>query len=99
MDEEFFMEILKPLYTPPFSNPGIDKMARWNNMSRRTFTRTFKRNTGMSITEYLTRAKLIHANYLLENSSMSIKEVASECGYSNSQNLRRALKKFASEEL
>jgi len=94
-DEEFFMDVLNQLYTPPFHNPGIDVMARQKNMSRRTFTRVFRRNTGMSVVEYLTRAKLTHARYLLENSNLSIKQIASECGYANSQNLRRALKKFS----
>lgn len=91
LDKEFFMDVLTRLQTPPFSFPGIDELAKEKKMSRRSFTRAFRKNTGMSVHEYFNDARKTYARFLLESSEYSIKEIAFQCGYSNSQNMRRSL--------
>jgi len=91
LDREFFMEVLTKLQTPPFSFPGIDALAKEKKMSRRSFTRAFRNNTGMSVMEYFNDARKTYARFLLETSEYTVKEIAFQCGYSNSQNMRRAL--------
>lgn len=93
VDKDFFMDVLTKLQTPPFSFPGIDEMARQKKMSRRSFTRTFRQHTGMSVMEYFNEARMTYAQFLLNTSEYTIKEIACQCGYSNSQNMRRALQK------
>lgn len=90
-DKDFFMDVLTRLQTPPFSFPGIDALAKGKKMSRRSFTRAFRNNTGMSVQEYFNDARKTYARFLLESSEYSVKEIAFQCGYSNSQNMRRAL--------
>jgi transcriptional regulator GlxA family with amidase domain len=85
------MDVLTKLQTPPFSFPGIDELAKQKNMSRRSFTRAFRKNTGASVMEYYNSARNTYARFLLKTSDLSIKEIAFLCGYSNSQNMRRAL--------
>jgi len=91
LDREFFMDVLTKLQTPPFSFPGIDALAKEKKVSRRHFTRAFRRNTGMSVMEYFNDARKTYARFLLRSSEYTVKEIAYQCGYSNSQNMRRAL--------
>lgn len=91
VDKDFFMDVLTRLQSPPFSFPGIDVLAKEKKMSRRSFTRAFRNNTGMSVMEYFNEARKTYARFLLESSEYTVKEIAFQCGYSNSQNMRRAL--------
>ncbi len=50
-------------------------------MSPQHLNRIFKRETGMTITEYQTRQKLIHAKNLLTETNISISEIAHALGF------------------
>ena len=82
------------LYGPPFQFPGIDELAEHCEMSRRKFTDLFKKITGMSVREYYLRNVMTYAATMLESKEFSIKAMASQCGYSNSQNFLHAYKKY-----
>ena len=58
-------------------------------MNESTFSRFFKKNTGNSFTEYLTRLRLCQAGMLLAQTSLPITDICFESGYSNVANFNR----------
>lgn len=76
----------------PEENFSLDKLAETANMSARNLTRTFKRVTGHTITEFKHEVKLELAKTLLNNPDLTVDQVAEQCGYSNPRQLRRIWK-------
>ncbi|AZD75879.1 AraC family transcriptional regulator [Pseudomonas chlororaphis] len=66
----------------PTQNISISEMADWSSMSRRTFTRNFREQTGMSFVAWRQQVCLLEAMSRLSNGS-SITEVAIDLGYSS----------------
>lgn len=85
--------VFKRLYGPPFEFPGIDALAEHCEMSRRKFTALFKKLTGMTVKQYYTRNLMAYASTMMESREFKIKNIASHCGYANSQNFMSAYKK------
>ena len=65
-------------------NVSIDKLAATANMSRRNFFRKFRELTGVSPIQYLNSRKLAAAEELLGATTLSISEIAAECGFCDS---------------
>ncbi|WP_369308935.1 helix-turn-helix domain-containing protein [Providencia rettgeri] len=65
----------------PFS---LEKFAQKHQMSARSLQRLFKSKTGMTVMEYLQQLRLCHAALLLRSTSLSISEIAGQCGYEDS---------------
>lgn len=68
-------------------------LARNAAVSPYHFARLFKRETGLSPHEYILRARLDRAKYLLRFTSMPLKEVARCCGFGSACNFSTAFKK------
>ena len=66
---------------------NIDQLARNSNMSRRNFFRKFRDLTGESPWQYIKKRRLAAAEELLKNSTLSLSEIASECGFYDSNHL------------
>lgn len=62
-------------------------------MSTRNLSRNFKKETDLTINEYLTKLRLEHSYDLLKNQSLSTYEVALTCGFKNVKQLERIWKK------
>lgn len=60
---------------------GISKMC---SVSPEHLSRTFKKETGFGFSEYLTHLRLKEAEYLLKNSTLSVTDVAYQCGFFDS---------------
>jgi AraC-like DNA-binding protein len=88
-----FFESLRTIQNPPFPFPGLFELAKTNGMSVRAFTRMFRKITGSSPLQFNLDSKMSHAKIFLDSENNSVKEVATICGYSNSQNFIRAYKK------
>jgi AraC family transcriptional activator FtrA len=58
----------------------IADMARTVAMSERTFLRRFQATTGMTPADWITRVRLDIARELLENSGLSIEQIATRVG-------------------
>ncbi|MDD5885047.1 MAG: AraC family transcriptional regulator [Erysipelotrichaceae bacterium] len=43
--------------------------------------RIFKKNTGLTLTEFFNNQKMLQAHFLLENSNLPIKAIAQQCGF------------------
>ncbi len=71
---------------------GLDELARYNMMSRRTFTRQFYKATGMSVGEWLLVERLQRSQELLESTSLPIDVVAEQVGFQSATSLRQHFK-------
>ncbi|MBE6359558.1 MAG: helix-turn-helix domain-containing protein [Lentisphaerae bacterium] len=72
--------------------PDTDLLAHRANMSRRVFFRKFHEFTGMSPYRYALKKSLSTAEELLMNSSITLSEIAYECGFYDSNHLSRVFK-------
>jgi len=59
------------------------EVAELVNMTRTSFCRFFKSQTGSTFTEYLNRIRIDFARKLLRNTEMQIKEIGYECGFTS----------------
>ena len=64
-------------------HPDIEKILPGFGISRRTFYREWGQAFAESPAEYLLKLRINEARMLLQNSSLRIYEIASECGYPN----------------
>ena len=67
---------------------SLDSLADQAMMHRRSFTRRFKRLTGLSVNEWLIEERLRYCQQLLESSSLSIEQVADQAGFGSVVTLR-----------
>lgn len=72
---------------------GVADMAAFANMSARTLTRQFKRETGLSPGEYLRRLRSEAARRRLDQGSGKRVRVAAEVGFANVRALQRSIRK------
>ncbi|WP_066041813.1 helix-turn-helix domain-containing protein [Herbiconiux solani] len=66
----------------------IDELARRALMSPRTFARRFKADLGATPGAWLNRQRLLHAQRLLEETSLSLDSVAAESGFGTAAVMR-----------
>ncbi len=59
-------------------------------MSARTFARVFTREVGMTPARFVERARVEAARRRLEESSLGVEAVASQCGFSSAEIMCRA---------
>jgi transcriptional regulator GlxA family with amidase domain len=75
-------------------HPGADlsvaALARRAAMSLRNFARVFTREVGMTPARFVERARVEAARRRLEESAAGIEAVASQCGFSSAEIMRRA---------
>lgn len=75
-------------------NISVDDMASIPKLSKFHFIREFKKATGFAPYEYLTKYRITHAKYLLENTCLSISEIAYKTGFNNPGNFIRKFKEL-----
>ncbi|WP_223159352.1 GlxA family transcriptional regulator [Vibrio sp. Y2-5] len=63
------------------------------SMSPRNFTRVFTKESGLSPAKYVEEARLEDARRRLEQSSLTLKQVAHEAGFGSTTNLRRVFER------
>ena len=68
--------------------PQLSEIA---NMSDRNFTRVFKRETGLTVNEFITSVRKEKINELIKNPDMSRSQIASECGLKSERQVSRLL--------
>lgn len=71
----------------------IDRICSNFYCSRGTCTRHFKEKYGLSINEYITKTRLLHACNLLINTNNTINEISSLCGFSDQNYFCKAFSK------
>ena len=75
------------------SDLSLDEVSREVNISPYYFSKLFKEESGENFIEYLTRVRITKAKEMLENPSLSIKEISAMSGYSDPNYFSRAFKK------
>lgn len=77
-----------------FRNPlSFSSVAKKLGVSTRQLRRIFKKHYGISPLDYLMRVRIYHAANMLNTSSMNITEIASSCGFYDSNYLSHQFKK------
>ena len=84
--------IKQSLRDPPLSSEMIAKRL---NISREYLSRLFKLDTGISVSRYIIDARVDRARLLLANTTLSIAEIAVQCGCTDSNYFSRMFKKYA----
>lgn len=74
------------------SSFSIDRLARTLNIHRSTLSRRFHRVTGTTLMDYLTSVRLQNATAMLRETSLSIAEIANQCGYADPNYFSKTLK-------
>ncbi len=71
--------------------PDLAKMLSWNETQ---LMRTFRQAVGMTVHNYLHRARMEHAYQLLSGTDLSITQVALETGYEYASNFATAFRRY-----
>ena len=87
--------ILMQLAEHPERDYPLRALGRALCVSDSTLLRLFRRRTGMSPHEYLMQLRLKKAAALLLGSELAVSEVASECGFSDSNYFCRRFRRYA----
>ncbi|MDQ0106719.1 transcriptional regulator GlxA family with amidase domain [Chitinophaga terrae (ex Kim and Jung 2007)] len=73
---------------------SVGQLADMTAISRRSFERRFKKNTGNTVVEYIQRIKIEAAKRDFESSDKTINEVISDVGYIDSKAFRTIFKRI-----
>ncbi len=73
----------------------INDLAKHVAVSKFHFSRVFKKETGYTVQEYITKARITNAKVLLKSTGLSLKEIAFRCGFSNASSFSNAFKRNA----
>ncbi|HUB68570.1 MAG TPA: helix-turn-helix domain-containing protein [Candidatus Methylacidiphilales bacterium] len=72
---------------------SLDEVARALNVSTFYFCKMFKKTTGLTFTDYLSRARVEKAKNLLLNPHVRVSEAAYECGFASLTHFNRTFKR------
>jgi AraC-like DNA-binding protein len=72
---------------------SLNEVAKLANMSEASFSRFFKSHTGITFIDSLTEIRLGHASRMLIDTTLSVAEIAYNCGFNNISNFNRIFKK------
>ncbi|MEK1943616.1 MAG: AraC family transcriptional regulator [Pseudomonas sp.] len=72
----------------------IAEVASQCSLSRSHFSRAFKKTTGMSPQEWTLKSRIERAQHLIIEGSLSMCEVAFECGFSDQPHFTRMFRKL-----
>lgn len=87
-DSDGFGETLTWMIENLDTDIAVDDLARRAHLSPRTFARRFVGEVGVSPHKWLTEQRVLHAQRLLESTSMTVDEVATRCGFGSATLLR-----------
>jgi YesN/AraC family two-component response regulator len=85
------MDQLRFHYAAPVS---LKDLAKKCSVSPSYLSSRFKKETGMTITEYLQHIRIDHAIKLLNTENISIQQIADACGFQDSNYFIRIFKKY-----
>jgi AraC-like DNA-binding protein len=75
----------------------LQEVADLANMSKEAFCRFFKERTGKTLTEFMSQVRIHQACQLLQETDLSISQIAYQSGFQNLSYFNRTFKKFLGE--
>jgi two-component system response regulator YesN len=90
---EFLARAIRYIHRHFSENISLEEVAAEASLSPSYFSRIFKNEMKMSFTEYLNRVRIDESKRLLRNSSESLSEIASRCGFSDQSYYTKIFKK------
>jgi AraC-like DNA-binding protein len=90
-------KVMSYILSESLHNISLQEVADIANLSKEAFCRFFKKRTGKTFTEFLTQIRIHQACQLLQDSDLSISQIAFQCGFQNLSYFNRAFKKFLGE--
>ncbi|MBE6673804.1 MAG: AraC family transcriptional regulator [Ruminococcaceae bacterium] len=85
---------INEFYSKPIK---ITDLARMENVSMTTYNLHFKRQMGMSPTQYILALRMHSAKELLESSKLPIREISAMCGYNDFNFFTKVFKKHTNK--
>jgi AraC family transcriptional activator of mtrCDE len=85
-------EAVESVLTDPGADWTIDRLRHLAAMSRATFLRHFTQNTGMTVGEFLAKARLMAATELLSATDATVATIAGKVGYQSESAFSRAFR-------
>ena len=73
---------------------SLDQIASVSTMTVPAFCRYFKKVTGKTFTKLVNEYRIVHATKLLSESTMSITDIAYECGFNNFSHFNKLFKEI-----
>lgn len=73
---------------------GVQEVARYLKIDRTYLYRLFKNETGISIIDYILRRRIAHAEVLMLNPRLTVKDISYACGFSDQMYFSRMFKKL-----
>lgn len=96
IQDERISKVLKEIHSSPQNDWKIEQLAKIAAMSRTSFSNRFKTLTGETPFNYITQWRLLQAKELLEESGLSVGEIAEQVGYQSEAAFNRVFKKRVS---
>ena len=84
------LSIINRSYTEPLS---LTQISEYINVNPSSLSSEFNAEMGMSLTEYISRLRLEHAQRLLADTDLSVSEIACQSGFANVKYFREVFKK------
>ena len=84
--------VIQDILARPADPWSLDRLSAGTAMSRATFIRRFQAATGMTFGQFLTRARLMVAADVLDNSDRNVAAIAAEVGYQSESAFTRAFR-------
>ncbi len=72
------------------SDLSLDSLADWSRMAKRSFTRAYRKAMGITPARAVEQIRLEAAKQALEKGGVSVKQIATTCGFGDEERLRRA---------
>jgi AraC-like DNA-binding protein len=91
--KSFVARVIKLITVIPDSYPSLERLATQLNLSPRTLSRRFKQHN-TTFVQLVNQVKCQRASHYLENSNLSIEQIAALTGFSDSTNFRRAFSQW-----
>lgn len=73
---------------------SLEAIAKHLNLSQYHFSHLFKQSMGISPYQYVLQQRVERAKQLLNQSELTISEIALECGFANQTHLLKQFRKF-----
>jgi transcriptional regulator GlxA family with amidase domain len=77
----------------PRENLSVEALAQRMCMSPRNFSRRFDQEVGVPPAKFVEHARMVHSFYLLEQTLLSIEQIARQSGFGSAENMRRSFQR------